>query len=235
MVKRCPGQSAAMVTQVTNLATAALKQRLLRRSAASEKPAAINGDAATGELSLLNRKFLDDRVCQKLGCEFGHLAFGGWLGQFEFKPLALADAGHLAEAEAPARAGDRITLRVMDLGLEHHVDDDLGHTGSVREARPSVLRLPTDARFRRSRDRTDATNRRLVVCLGKLVQQRAAHRNRPRRHCNSPARRQKSRQPAAAGAGSAHEMYVYSASPLPAQTHRRAAFAQVRPPAWARS
>jgi hypothetical protein len=89
-------------------------------------------------LARLDRKNLDDRVCEQLGRELGYLAFVRRLGQFEFKALALPDAGHLAEAQATARAGDRITLRVMDLGLEHHVNDDLGHNGSVREEGPGA-------------------------------------------------------------------------------------------------
>jgi hypothetical protein len=48
MVKRCPGLSAAIVTQVTNPATAALKQRLLRRPFSSEAPAsAVVGNDIT--------------------------------------------------------------------------------------------------------------------------------------------------------------------------------------------
>src|SRR5215469_5228097 len=43
-------------------------------------------------------------------------------------------AGNLVETEATARTGDRITLRVVDLGLQHHVDDDFRHTGRVRES-----------------------------------------------------------------------------------------------------
>jgi hypothetical protein len=144
MVKRCPGLSAAMVTQVTNLATAALMQRYFGSGLPARSPhPSIRAYPASEELPRLDGKFLDDRVCQQLGRELGHLAFRGRLGQFEFEALALPDAGHLTEAQTAAGAGDRITLRVMDFRLEHYVNDDLRHNGSVREAPPPArLRVP---------------------------------------------------------------------------------------------
>src|ERR1039457_6107110 len=47
--------------------------------------------------------------------------------QLHLEPLALPDAEDLREAEALAGTGDRLTLRIMDFRLEHHVYDDPGH------------------------------------------------------------------------------------------------------------
>src|SRR5258708_32909890 len=63
-----------------------------------------------------------------------HRRLVGGLAELYLEPLALADADHLPEPEAMARAGDRLALRVMNLGLEHHLDDDSGH-GWQRSAR----------------------------------------------------------------------------------------------------
>ncbi len=55
----------------------------------------------------------------------------GRAGQLQLESLALADARNLAEAEPAACAGDRVALRVVDLRLEHDVNDDSRHSGSV--------------------------------------------------------------------------------------------------------
>src|ERR1700728_1833837 len=90
----------------------------------------------------VNRELFDDRVGQQLVGQLGHPGQGGLVGglaQLDLEPLALADADDLAESEPVARAGDGLTLRVMDLGFQHHLDDDSGHgwqrtpaTGRVR-------------------------------------------------------------------------------------------------------
>lgn len=46
--------------------------------------------------------------------------------------LALTDRADFGEPEPVARSDDRLALRVADLGLEHDVDDNLGHGRSVR-------------------------------------------------------------------------------------------------------
>src|SRR4051794_25144681 len=51
--------------------------------------------------------------------------------EVELEVLALPDLGHPVEAETGQRPLDRLTLRVEDLRFEHHVDDDLGHDGSL--------------------------------------------------------------------------------------------------------
>ena len=51
--------------------------------------------------------------------------------ELELEPLALADVGHAGEAEPGQRAEDGLALRVEDLRLGHHVDDDLGHGSSL--------------------------------------------------------------------------------------------------------
>jgi hypothetical protein len=49
------------------------------------------------------------------------------IGDLHLEPLALANSDHLIETEPVARADDRFPLGVMDLGLEHDVDNYLGH------------------------------------------------------------------------------------------------------------
>src|SRR5258708_15536359 len=43
-------------------------------------------------------------------------------------PLALANGDDLGETKPVARAGDSLPLRIMDLGLEHDVDNYPGHS-----------------------------------------------------------------------------------------------------------
>src|SRR5258708_22254288 len=82
-----------------------------------------------------------------------HRRLVGGLAELYLEPLALADGDHLPEPEAMARARDRLALRVMDLGLEHHLDDDSGHgpqpNGEARrKPLPSSMSAPLDvARF----------------------------------------------------------------------------------------
>src|SRR5262249_49823952 len=91
---------------------------------------------------------------QQFGCQFGDpnhpcfrvccwryrlpgLAHGGafsagmggvnGVGNLHLEPLALANSHNLGETEPVARADDSLPLRVMDLGLEHDVDNYLGH------------------------------------------------------------------------------------------------------------
>src|SRR4051794_14659878 len=45
----------------------------------------------------------------------------------ELEVLALPHRRHLVETQAGQRPLDRLPLRIEDLRLEHHVDDDLGH------------------------------------------------------------------------------------------------------------
>jgi hypothetical protein len=102
----------------------------------------------------VDREFLNDRVCQQFGCQFGDaddLGFGvcSWrsrlpalarcgariagmggvngVGNLHLEALALANGDNLGETEPVAGAGDSLPLRVMNLGLEHDVDNNLGH------------------------------------------------------------------------------------------------------------
>jgi len=97
----------------------------------------------------MDREFLNDGVCQQFGCQLGdpiNASFGVCsprcplrigsramascgiiIGDLHLEPLALANSDHLIETEPVARADDRLPLRVMDLGLEHDVDNYLGH------------------------------------------------------------------------------------------------------------
>ena len=62
----------------------------------------------------MNREFLDDRVRQQLGGKLGDPLLRRLLAQLYLEPLALPDPGDLA-------------LGVVDLRLQHHVDDESGH------------------------------------------------------------------------------------------------------------
>ena len=75
----------------------------------------------------MNREFLDDRVRQQLGGKLGDPLLRRLLAQLYLEPLALPDPGDLAEAQAPAGTGNRLALGVVDLRLQHHVDDESGH------------------------------------------------------------------------------------------------------------
>ena len=81
----------------------------------------------------MDRKFLDDWIRQQLRRQLCNPLRAGRLAEFDLEPLALPDPGYLAEPETPAGARDRLPLRVVDLRLQHHVDDESRHTGTVRE------------------------------------------------------------------------------------------------------
>jgi len=101
----------------------------------------------------VDREFLNNRVCQQFGCQLADPSLPGlricfWpsclpalalcrgrIGNLYLEPLALADSDNLGETEPVARAGDSLPLRVMDLGLEHDVDNYLGHAGQRTRTR----------------------------------------------------------------------------------------------------
>src|SRR5215472_15792036 len=95
----------------------------------------LSGLSRTRALGGMDREHLDDGVCEQLGRQLGHPLLLYWLGQVDLEPLALTDAGYLAEAEAAAGAGDRLALRVVDLRLQHHVDHKSGHMPNSTPAR----------------------------------------------------------------------------------------------------
>jgi hypothetical protein len=75
-----------------------------------------------------NREFLDNRICEQLGSELTDSLGAGRLAELDFEPLALADTSDLRETQPTAGAGDRLALRIVDLGLQHHIDNESGHT-----------------------------------------------------------------------------------------------------------
>jgi hypothetical protein len=81
-----------------------------------------------------NGEFLDNRICQELGGELTDPIGAGRLAELDLEPLALAHAGHLAETQALACPGDGLALRVVDLGLQHHVDNESGHVENSTRA-----------------------------------------------------------------------------------------------------
>lgn len=89
----------------------------------------------------MNREFLDDRVREQLGGQLGDPLPGSWLGELDFEPLALADPCDLIEAEPAAGAGDGLALRVVDLRLQHHVDDKSGHIPNSTRASSRRMRV----------------------------------------------------------------------------------------------
>jgi hypothetical protein len=94
------------------------------------EPTAVHSSPANGE-------FLDDGIRQQFSRKLGDPSLGGIVGIAELylKSLALADGEHLAETEPAAGSRDGLALRVMDLWFQHDVDDDRGHSGSVRQPR----------------------------------------------------------------------------------------------------
>jgi hypothetical protein len=133
----------------------------------------------------VDREFLNDRVYQQFGCQFGdpnHLGFGvsrwrwrflfpapalsgAFIGNLHLEPLALANGHNLRETEPMARADDSLPLRVMDLGLEHDVDNYLGH--STQRTRTGHLTGREERRV--LSQRSNKTDERRLTC------RRAAH------------------------------------------------------------
>src|SRR4051794_28992598 len=78
-----------------------------------------------------NGVVLDDGVGQQRP---GHLLGGRGrvVGvEVELEVLALTHLSDAVEPETRERPLDRLPLRVEDLGLRHHVDDDLHHSGTL--------------------------------------------------------------------------------------------------------
>ena len=72
-------------------------------------------------------EFLDDRVGQEFGGKLGNLLLRRRAGQVDLEALPLADRGHLLKSEPSAGTGNRLALRVVDLRLEHDIDDEFRH------------------------------------------------------------------------------------------------------------
>ena len=99
-----------------------------------ERPESTGGTRVTGAdgagSGLMNREFLYDGVSEQLACQLRDpLRSPGAcrVGQFELEPLPLTDSDYLTEAKPVACAGDGLALRIVDLWLQHHVNDNSGH------------------------------------------------------------------------------------------------------------
>jgi hypothetical protein len=79
------------------------------------------------------RELLDDWIGEQVGCQFRDPLLRNRLAQFDLEPLTLPDSRDLAEAEASARTSNGIALGIVDLGLQHHLDNESAHTRTVRE------------------------------------------------------------------------------------------------------
>ncbi len=102
--------------------------------AGEQRPGADSPTRSDG----VDREFLNNRVCQQFGCQLGDPSLPGGVvgvGNLYLEPLALPDSDNLGETEPVARAGDSLPLRVMDLGLEHDVDNYLGHAAQRTRTR----------------------------------------------------------------------------------------------------
>src|SRR5579871_3535459 len=95
----------------------------------------VRSEHSTGRSRIVDCEFLNDRICQQFGGQFGHpirrlaCRLRGFLaGYLDFEALALANRDDLSEPEPVTGTGDGLALRVVDLGLEHDVDNYLGHS-----------------------------------------------------------------------------------------------------------
>lgn len=127
------------------------------------------GRRPPGSSGTVDCEFLNDRICEQFGGQFGHAnrrairAFRSVLaGNLEFEPLALPDRDDFRESEPVTGSGDGLTLRVTDLGLEHDIDNDLGHrTQRTAEAHLTGVqeRRVLSQRNRNTDDRPPASQR----------------------------------------------------------------------------
>lgn len=88
-----------------------------------------------GRSRIVDCEFLNDRICQQFGGQFGYpnrrpaRRFRGlFASDLDLEALALPDRDDLGEPEPVTGSGDGLALRVVDLGLEHDVDNYLGHS-----------------------------------------------------------------------------------------------------------
>src|SRR6202044_4095702 len=103
-------------------------------SVSSSDPGNVTTPIRTSRsLPCADSELFDHRVGQQLA---GELLDRGERGavrrtvDLELEPFSLANRGHAAEAQAVARAEHRLALRVVNLGLEHYVDDHTCHVSS---------------------------------------------------------------------------------------------------------
>lgn len=146
----------------------AAAKRKRRRAAKAE------GEEFDGYSGAPDGEFLDDRVREQLRSQLrdsrrgisSRLVTAGWtrrVAELDLEPLALPDRKHLAEAEPVAGPRDGLPLRVMDLGLEHHVDHYLDHVTQRTPER--LLTKPKECRVLSLRSTT--TDRPLARASGR--------------------------------------------------------------------
>jgi hypothetical protein len=82
--------------------------------------------AANSSLGMY-REVLNDGVCQKLPGEFRHPFLRLGPGQLDLEPLPLPHAGDKVKTEPTAGSGNRLALGIVDLRLQHDVDDESRH------------------------------------------------------------------------------------------------------------
>ena len=78
----------------------------------------------------MEHEFLYHRVGQQFTSKLsdpGQSTCVGRPAQFYLEPLALAHANHVAESQPLAGARDGLSLRIVNLPLQHHFDDDFAH------------------------------------------------------------------------------------------------------------
>src|SRR5690606_1198224 len=98
------------------------------RSISREMP----GQVGPGSVFDADREVLDHGVGEQGLRHLPDLREGGLVRravELELEPLALPYVGDAGEAEPGQRPGDRLALRVQDLGLQHDVHDDARHCG----------------------------------------------------------------------------------------------------------
>jgi hypothetical protein len=115
-------QMARMTSKDCPARSASIDQPGSRRPG-SFKPAASN---------LVDRELFNDGICQQFGREFGdpvrhRIGLVNGFCELDLEPLPLSDRENLGEPEPVARSCDGLTLRIVDLRLQHHVDDESGH------------------------------------------------------------------------------------------------------------
>jgi len=81
----------------------------------------------------VQREFLYDRVRQQVPrevCDSRHSIVIRGAFELDLEPLSLPDSEHLAKPQPMAGAGNSISLRVMNLRLEHYFHDHPRHVSS---------------------------------------------------------------------------------------------------------
>jgi hypothetical protein len=86
----------------------------------------------------MDGKFLYNWIREQLSGQVSDALLGDRLADVDDEPLPLAHTCYLDEAETTAGAGDRVALGIMNLRLEHDVDDEAGHVpNSTRACGPA--------------------------------------------------------------------------------------------------